>query len=246
MEDKVDSSQVLAGGALLDPEAPTIGFARRFASYKRAGLIFSDTERLQKLLLDPWRPVQIVFAGKAHPADDVGKSLIQQVYHLAKDPALGGHIAFVEDYDMHMARYFVQGCDLWLNNPLPPFEACGTSGQKAAVNGVPNLAVLDGWWVEGYSHHNGWAISEGSQLASDRRDEEDATSLYTLLEEKIVPLFYEHDLHDAPQGWLEVMRESIKTVAPIFCADRMVKDYTRQMYLPGVAAEPKALAGTRR
>ncbi|MCX5787674.1 MAG: alpha-glucan family phosphorylase [Elusimicrobia bacterium] len=246
MEDRVDPSQVLAGGALLDPEALTIGFARRFASYKRAGLIFSDIERLRKLLLDPWRPVQILFAGKSHPADDVGKALIQQVYHLAKDPSLGGHIAFIEDYDMHVARYFVQGCDLWLNNPLPPLEACGTSGQKAAVNGVPNLSILDGWWVEGYSHHNGWAISEGAQLASDHRDAEDAESLYTLLEEKIVPLFYEHDLHDAPQGWLEVMRESIKTVAPVFCANRMVKDYTREMYLPGVAKEPERMAGARR
>ncbi|MBI4423886.1 MAG: alpha-glucan family phosphorylase [Elusimicrobia bacterium] len=243
MDDRVDPCQVLAGGSLLDPEALTIGFARRFASYKRANLLFHDIERLRKLLLDPWRPVQLLFAGKAHPADDVGKSLIQHVYNLAKDPSLGGHIAFVEDYDMHVARYFVQGCDLWLNNPLPPLEACGTSGQKAAANGVPNLSVLDGWWEEGYNHHNGWAISEGAQLSSDRRDNEDAESLYRILEEKVVPLYYEHDLHDAPQGWIEVMRESIKTVAPVFCADRMVKDYTREMYMTGTPAEPERVAG---
>ncbi len=239
MQDRVDPAQVLAGGSLLDPEALTIGFARRFASYKRATLILSDLERLRKILMDPWRPVQILFAGKAHPADDVGKSLIQQVYNLAKDPSFGGHIAFVEDYDMHVARYFVQGCDLWLNTPLPPLEACGTSGQKAAANGVPNCSVLDGWWEEGFNHHNGWAISEGLSPNADRRDAQDADSLYRLLEEKIIPLYYEHDLHDSPQGWIEVMRQSIRTVAPMFCADRMVKDYTREMYL-GAAPAPAA------
>ncbi|MBI3297811.1 MAG: alpha-glucan family phosphorylase [Elusimicrobia bacterium] len=228
--DRVDPTQVLAGGALLDPDALTIGFARRFARYKRATLILHDLERLKKLLLDPWRPVQLVFAGKAHPADDGGKQLIQQVYKLAKDPAIGGRIAFVEDYDMHKARYLVQGVDLWLNNPLFPLEACGTSGQKAAANGVPNLSILDGWWEEGYTRENGWAPKGSEGLPDEERDAADAAAIYSVLEEQIVPLFFERNQKGIPAGWVRVMKQSIKTTAPQYCSDRMLKDYSEKLY----------------
>ncbi|MFA6093077.1 MAG: alpha-glucan family phosphorylase [Elusimicrobiota bacterium] len=236
MRDRIDASQVLAGGSLLDPEALTIGFARRFAGYKRATLIFRDMERLKKIMLDPWRPVQFVFAGKAHPADENGKKLIAQIYQLARDPALAGHIAFVEDYDMHKARYLVQGCDLWLNNPTFPLEACGTSGQKAAANGVPNLSILDGWWEEAYNRDNGWAPPVVSELPPTEHDAADVEALYSLLEEKIVPLFYERAANDVPVGWVRVMKESIATVAPMYCADRMVKEYVEKLYLPGAGS----------
>ena len=239
MEDRVDASQVVAGGAMLDPEMLTIGFARRFAGYKRATLILRDIPRLKSILHDPWRPVQIVFAGKAHPADDPGKRLIQQIYQLARDPGMGGHIAFVEDYNMHMARYLVNGCDLWLNTPVPPLEACGTSGQKAAINGVLNLSMLDGWWEEGYKRENGWAIAEG-QEPSGNRDDSDADSLYRLLEEKVVPLYYLWGPNRVPGGWVKMMKESIRSVAPAFCATRMVKDYARLMYEPEATAKKPA------
>ncbi|MBI5244889.1 MAG: alpha-glucan family phosphorylase [Elusimicrobia bacterium] len=239
MRDRIDATQVIAGGALLDPEALTIGFARRFAGYKRATLIFRDIERLKKTLMDPWRPVQILFAGKAHPADENGKRIIQQVYQLARDVGFGGHIAFIEDYDMHKARYFVQGCDLWLNNPLFPMEACGTSGQKAAVNGVPSLSVLDGWWEEGYNRENGWAPPEASDLPPEKHDEVDAKALYDLLEEKIVPLFFDRAPNDVPVGWVRIMKEAVASSAPLFCANRMVKEYVDRLYFP--APEPQAV-----
>lgn len=228
MRDRMDPSQVIAAGSMLDPDALTIGFARRFAAYKRANLIFNDIDRLKRLLLDPWKPVQLVFAGKAHPADDPGKHLIQRIYQLARDPAIGGRIAFIEDYDMHVARYFVHGCDLWLNNPVPPLEACGTSGQKAAVNGVLNLSVLDGWWEEGYNRQNGWAI--GEEADGRDLDAKDSESIYRLLEEKIVPLYYDRTPDGVPKGWLKMMKESIRSVAPVFCGNRMVKDYCRTLY----------------
>ena len=233
MVDSIDPAQVLAHGALLDSSALTIGFARRFAGYKRATLILRDLERLKALLLDTWHPVQIIFAGKAHPDDDGGKALIQQIYRLARDPAFGGRIAFVEDYDMHVARYLVHGCDLWLNNPQPPLEACGTSGQKAAVNGVPNCSVLDGWWEEGYNGSNGWAF--GPKPGESASDADDAAGLYDLLEKVIVPLFYERH-HGVPHGWVRVMKESIRSVAPRFCGERMLKEYVDRLYIPGVAA----------
>jgi starch phosphorylase len=242
MADRTDASQVLAGGALLNPHALTVGFARRFATYKRATLIFKDMERLKKLMLDPWRPVQFIFAGKAHPADDSGKQLIQKIYQLAKDPELGGSIAFVEDYDMHKARYLVQGVDVWLNNPLWPLEACGTSGQKAAVNGVPNLSILDGWWEEGYNRANGWAPKTTAGLSDEERDRADAENMYGLLEEQVIPLFYDRNVKNIPAGWVRVMKESIKTVAPEFCANRMLKDYVRQLYFPAKSrTEPAAV-----
>ena len=236
---QADAAQMVASGALLDHGALTIGFARRFAGYKRATLILRDLDRLKRLLLDAQRPVQIVFAGKAHPADDGGKALIQQVYRVARDPAFGGRIGFIEDYDMHVARYLVQGCDLWLNNPLAPMEACGTSGEKAAMNGVPNFSVLDGWWEEGFNGSNGWAIGQaggrGSGDAADAADAADAEDIYRALEEKIVPLYYDRS-DRVPRGWVKVMKESIRSVAPRFCGNRMVKDYVEQLYVPSAAA----------
>jgi starch phosphorylase len=239
MNEKGDPAHALAGGALLDHSALTIGFARRFAGYKRATLILHDIERLKKMLFDPWRPVQLVFAGKAHPADDGGKTLIQQLYRLAKDPAFGGRIAFVEDYDMHIARYLVQGVDIWLNNPLAPLEACGTSGEKAGANGVPNFSVLDGWWEEGYNGANGWAIgAPGGRGSGPEADKADAEDIYRTLEEKIVPLYYERDEMLIPRNWVKLMKESIRSVAPTYGASRMVKDYVDQLYVQ----KPKELA----
>jgi glycogen phosphorylase len=227
-----DPTQVLTSGTLLDPEALTIGFARRFATYKRATLIFRDLERLRRLLLDTHRPVQIIFAGKAHPADDPGKSLIQHIYNLSKHNQLGGRVAFVEDYDMHVARYLTQGVDVWLNTPRRPREASGTSGMKAALNGVPNLSILDGWWVEGYNGANGWAIGDERDLDGEElQDNFDANSLYQLLEDEIVPLFYNRDRDNIPRGWAEIMRESIRSNAPTFSMTRMVKEYTTELYL---------------
>lgn len=227
-----DPTQILTGGTLLDPEALTIGFARRFATYKRATLIFRDLDRLQRILLDTHRPVQLVFAGKAHPADEPGKSLIQHIYNLAKHNQLGGRVAFIEDYDMHMARYLTQGVDIWLNNPLRPREASGTSGMKAALNGVPNLSILDGWWVEGYNGANGWAIGDEREFDNQEdQDTFDANSIYQLLEDEIVPLYYSRDRDGIPRGWVDIMRESIRSNAPVFSTKRMVKEYTTELYL---------------
>jgi starch phosphorylase len=230
---QMDPEQVLTAGTFLDPEALTIGFARRFATYKRSTLLFRDVERLKALLHDRYRPLQIIFAGKAHPADDPGKHLIQQIYTLAKDPAFGHRIAFVEDYDMHVAHYLVQGVDVWLNTPRRPREASGTSGMKAALNGVPNLSVLDGWWAEGYNGFNGWAICTEEQSDDlDSQDQADAETLYQLLEEEVVPLYYQRDSDDIPRGWIQIVKEAMRTAAPIFCTRRMVKEYTEQLYVP--------------
>ena len=174
--------------------------------------------------------MQIVFAGKAHPADEPGKALIQFVYQMSQQPGFAGRIVFVEDYDINIARHLVAGVDVWLNNPRRPLEASGTSGQKAGLNGVPNLSVLDGWWVEGYDGHNGWAIGEEREYADEAaQDEADALSLYHLLENEIVPLFYERDEHGIPHGWLAKMRASIATVAPQFSFNRMLKEYVNQL-----------------
>ncbi|MFQ5980329.1 MAG: alpha-glucan family phosphorylase [Candidatus Heimdallarchaeota archaeon] len=228
-----NAEQILSAGALLDPRALTLGFARRFATYKRPNLIFRDLDRLKRILLDPYQPVQIIFAGKAHPADDPSKHLLQQVYNLAKDPQMKGRIAFLENYDMQMARYLVQGCDVWLNNPRRPLEASGTSGEKAAINGVPNFSVLDGWWAEGYTGGNGWTIGKGEVFDdSDQQDEHDATALYQTLENEIVPLFYEHHPNETPHEWVKLQKEAIKTSVARFSARRMVKDYVRKSYFP--------------
>jgi starch phosphorylase len=234
------ASQVLASGTLLDPEALTIGFARRFATYKRATLIFRDLQRLKRILHAERRPVQLVFAGKAHPADGGGKQFIQQVYQFAQEPEFGGRIAFLEDYDLHMARFLVQGVDVWLNNPRRPNEASGTSGMKAAMNGVPNLSVLDGWWPESYHPAdgrraaNGWAFGEAQYDNWDTQDEIDSQTLYRLLEEEVVPLYYDRDSAGTPRGWVKMMKEAMRTSIAAFSMRRMIKEYVEEMYLPAM------------
>ncbi len=229
------TNEVREADTLLDPKAFTIGFARRFATYKRATLIFRQAQRLQKLLNDKDHPVQIVFAGKAHPADEPGKSFIQRVYQYSREVGFEGRIVFLEDYDMNMARYLVQGVDMWLNTPIRPLEASGTSGQKASLNGSPNCSILDGWWPEAYNGANGWAIGEARTYQDqETQDEADSQSLYALLEDEIVPLFYKLDANGLPTNWITIMKEAIKTCAPVFSTRRMVKDYTNQLYVPAM------------
>jgi glycogen phosphorylase len=223
IENRVNPINIITSGTLLDPTTLTIGFARRFTEYKRADLIFRNPDRLKKILNNRWRPVQIIFAGKAHPSDDEGKRILQRLFKYACAPELGGRIAFIENYDEMLAQYMVHGVDLWLNNPRPPMEACGTSGMKASLNGVPHLSILDGWWIEGYNEKNGWAF-EG------KGDDADADSIYNLLEKEIVPLFYREDEHGMPVGWVRIMKEAIKSTAPRFCARRMVKEYALKFY----------------
>jgi starch phosphorylase len=225
--------QVIGSGALLDPYVLTICFARRFATYKRADLILSDLDRLIKIINQPNRPVQIIYAGKAHPADEPGKMLIQEVYRAIKKAENGGRLVFLEDYDMNLARYLVQGVDVWMNTPRRPNEASGTSGMKAAANGVLNFSVLDGWWREAYNGRNGWAIGEDADLDAEVQDKADADSLYDLLENKIIPLYYgERNGDDVPRKWIDMMKESLRTVTPQFSTRRMVKEYTERLYLP--------------
>lgn len=219
--------EIVALGALLDPDALTIGFARRFATYKRAGLILHDRERLKRILHNPWRPVQVVFAGKAHPDDEPGKYLVQQVFQSCSAPEFGGRLAFIEEYDKHVAHHLVTGVDVWLNNPRPPQEASGTSGQKASLNGVPNCSVLDGWWYEGFNGHNGWAIQDGA--GGD--DGETANSLYEVIEQEIVPVFFDRDRNGVPGNWVRIMKEAIRSTAAAFSARRMMKEYLQRMYL---------------
>ncbi len=226
---EVQPQQLVAIGALLHPDVLTVGFARRFAEYKRPTLIFYDIERLKHIIKDTFRPVQIVFAGKSHPADFPSKYLVQKVFSLALDREFHGRVAFVQDYDLHMAHYLVQGVDVWLNTPRRLNEACGTSGMKAALNGVLNFSVRDGWWDEAYNGSNGWAIGDVVRPPSpEEEDRMDADSLYRVLEKDIVPLFYSRDRSGVPRGWLRIMKESIRTITPHFCARRMVKQYIEQ------------------
>jgi len=227
-----EALHLVGAGTLLDQEAFTIGFARRFATYKRADLIFRDLDRLQQLLVNPWRPVQIIFAGKAHPADEPGKQVLQRVYAHTREARFEGRIAFIEDYDMHVAHRLVQGVDLWLNVPRVPLEACGTSGMKAALNGVPQLSTLDGWWSEGYDGSNGWAIP--TSPAGDGGDAADAEQLYRLLEDTVVPLFYDRDAQGVPRGWVEKMRHAMHTAGERFTAQRMVRQYVTEYYEPAI------------
>jgi starch phosphorylase len=233
MEERVSAIRVLAAGTLLDPAALTIGFARRFTDYKRPELIFHDPKRLARILFALRRPVQIVFAGKAHPADDRGKHYLQRLYKRAVDPTFGGRIAFIEDYDMHVAHFLVQGCDVWLNTPRKPFEASGTSGMKASINGVLHLSCGDGWWAEGYTGSNGWTIdggvADGDPAAVDAAD---ANALYDLLEKEVVPAFYDRDGDNPPARWLKMVKEAIRTVVPRFGARRMLKQYAEEIYAP--------------
>lgn len=231
LHDGVHPVQVVASGALLNPYALTLGFARRFATYKRADLILSDMDRLLEIVNQPNMPVQIIFAGKAHPADKPGKLLIQKVYRKVKQAENGGRLVFLEDYDMNLARYLVQGVDVWLNTPRRPNEASGTSGEKAALNGVLNFSILDGWWREGYNGSNGWAIGDETDYDDpDVQDEKDAQSLYEVLEDEIIPLYYQRSSGNLPTEWLARMKESIRTLAPTFSMRRMVKEYANEMY----------------
>jgi glycogen phosphorylase len=232
-QENVSAAAVVASGPLLDPGALTIGFARRFTAYKRPELIFRDPDRLIRILAATRRHVQIVFAGKSHPADDAGKRHLQQIYRHAIDPKYGGRIAFVDDYDLHVAHFLTQGCDVWLNTPRKPLEASGTSGMKAGINGVPHLSIGDGWWAEGYNGSNGWVIEgSASDRDADAQDAADADALYRLLEEQVVPTYYQRDHRGIPHAWLRIVRECIRTVTPRFSAMRMVKEYVEQMYVP--------------
>jgi starch phosphorylase len=218
---------------ILDPEILTIGFARRFATYKRGALLFSDKDRLKRLLNDTTRPVQFIFAGKAHPRDEGGRALIQEVYKFSREAGFENRVVFLEDYDSYIARRLVQGVDLWLNTPLRPMEASGTSGMKCCPNGGINLSVLDGWWHEGFNGINGWAIApEINDGTVELQTAVDANSLYQLLENQIIPLYYAKPDGRLPLAWLQLMRESIRSVTPIFNTHRMVKEYTERLYIP--------------
>jgi starch phosphorylase len=230
LREHVETARVVAAGTLLDPNALTIGFARRFTGYKRPELVFHDPDRLARILNQSRWPVQLIFAGKAHPADDLGKHHLQRVFRHAIDPAFGGRVAFVDDYDLHVAHFLVQGCDVWLNTPRKPLEASGTSGMKASVNGVLHLSIGDGWWAEGFTGTNGWLIDGGTTEGDI--DAADAQALYRILEEQVVPTFYKRDKQGTPHEWIAIIKEAIRTVAPRFSARRMVKEYAERMYAP--------------
>jgi len=229
-------SQVIADGVMLDQYSLTIGFARRFATYKRAYLIFEDYERLLKIINSTDMPVQIIFAGKAHPADEPGKLLIQKVYRAAKDPRMSGRVVFLEDYDLNIARLMVQGVDVWLNTPRRPNEASGTSGMKAALNGTLNFSVLDGWWREGFNGSNGWAIGGDKEYPDpNTQDKKDAEDLYNTLENEIIPLYYQtRSMGDASSEWIAKIKENMRSLAWQFSTRRMLKEYLNKMYLPAL------------
>lgn len=234
-EGRADPMNIVAGGTLLDPNALTIGFARRFTSYKRADLIFHDLERLKRMLNSRWRPIQIIFAGKAHPDDVEGKRIIQRVYRYAQSPEFGGRIAFVEDYGEQIAQYLVHGVDLWLNTPVRELEASGTSGMKAGMNGVLHLSIPTGWWLEGYDGSNGWVIGGGGEGGA----KDEAESLYSTLENEVIPLYYTISEDGTPHLWIKKMKQAIASIAPRFSARRMVKEYVRKYYIPALTAGVK-------
>jgi starch phosphorylase len=232
-------------GRILSPDALTIGFARRFATYKRANLIMTDMEMLASLANDPKRPVQFVFAGKAHPRDEPGKRVLQQVAQLMRNRQFADRFVFVEDYDINVGRHLVQGVDVWLNNPRRPLEASGTSGQKVVLNGGLNLSVLDGWWAEAYDGLNGFAIGTGrthtNMSVHDARDCED---LYRVLREEVIPLYYQRDRDGLPHGWIKRMKRTIRTLGWRFNADRMVMDYTLKCYVPAAGGTSSDMSTT--
>ncbi len=220
-------------GRLLDPNVLTIGFARRFATYKRAGLIFRDYDRLRAICTQAERPVQFIFSGKAHPADGPGQELVRDIVNLAFHSDLRGKIIFLEDYEIRVARHLVQGVDIWLNTPRRPREASGTSGMKAAMNGAPNLSISDGWWPEAYNGKNGWLISDGQEFDNeDMQDHEDAVSFYEIMEQQVVPAYYSERQDGVPVKWVDIMKESMATIIPAFSAARMIEDYARNYYMP--------------
>ncbi len=226
-----------------DPEVLTVGFARRVPSYKRLTLLLQNEERLTRLLLDEERPIQLLIAGKAHPADEGGKQLIADFARFAADAKVRHRVAFLPDYDMAMARTLVAGADVWLNNPLRPYEACGTSGMKAALNGCLNLSIRDGWWDELYDGHNGWAIpsADDPTIEPDRRDQLEAAAIYDLLEHEVLPLFYDRP-DGLPRDWIQMVKHNLVSLGPAVLATRMVRDYTEGYYLPA-ALTSRRLAG---
>ncbi len=236
MRNKGASREDIArAGEVLNPDILTICFARRFATYKRGTLLLRDPERLVALLTDPKRPIQIIYAGKAHPHDNQGKAIIQEIFHFIEKYNVRHRMVFLEDYDMNVARYMLQGADIWLNNPRRPLEASGTSGMKAAANGGLNVSVLDGWWVEGYQLDNGWTIGNGEEYEDEElQDEIESRALYNLLEKEIVPLFYDRGLDGIPRGWVQRMRSSLKSICPVFNTHRMLEDYINEFYHPAM------------
>ncbi len=236
-----ESDEIIeAARNLMDPNFLTIGFGRRFATYKRANLLFTDFDRIISILHNSDRPVQVIYAGKAHPKDEPGKRFIQQIANLRHDPMLRGRIAFIEDYDINVCRHLIQGVDVWLNNPRRPLEASGTSGQKAVLNGGLNCSILDGWWAEAYNGSNGFAIGHGTSHVDDRiTDQRDAESLYEVLEEQIVPAYYDRDRDGLPRKWIKLMMNSISTCAWRFSSHRMVMDYTTEAYVPAAGGLSK-------
>ena len=227
------ASELASAEEVLDPEALTIGFARRFATYKRANLILADIERLRRILESPGRRVQIIFAGKAHPRDNPGKDLIRQIVHTARDETFRNSLIFLEDYDMNVARYLVQGVDVWLNTPLRPMEASGTSGMKVCANGGLNLSILDGWWAEGYDPDVGWAIGSGEAYDDlEYQNAVESQALFDLIEKEIVPLFYDRGNDNLPRGWIARMKAAMHTLAPLFNTNRMVREYIERLYVP--------------
>jgi starch phosphorylase len=245
-ERRFESREVLQRlGRVLGPDALTIGFARRFATYKRANLILADIESLASMVNDPKRPVQFVFAGKAHPHDEDGKRVLQQIAQLMRNSRFADKFVFVEDYDINVGRHFVQGVDVWLNNPRRPLEASGTSGQKVVLNGGLNLSVLDGWWAEAYDGMNGFSIGTG-RTHSDMKvhDTRDGEDLLRTLREQVIPLFYQRDRDGLPRGWIQRMKRTIRTLGWRFNADRMVMDYTTKCYIPAAGGTSSDMRST--
>lgn len=229
---RLTQGDFIAFDQLLNPDALTIGFGRRFATYKRAPLIFQQFENIIKLARDKGRPIQFIFAGKAHPRDDDGKRYIQHIIHLSKYSDLQGHLIFIENYDMHVARQMVAGSDVWLNNPRRPLEASGTSGMKAGCHGCLNLSILDGWWREGYDTTNGFAIGEDSHADSvEEQDRTDSANLYKVLTQEVVPMFFDRDADGIPRRWIQRIRRAMVSLVPQFTTDRMVREYTQKYYL---------------
>ncbi|MFC1557803.1 alpha-glucan family phosphorylase, partial [candidate division KSB1 bacterium] len=234
------SSEIAFAEEVMNPDTLTIGFARRFATYKRASLIFKNIDRLVKILLNKERPVQIIFAGKAHPKDTPGKELIQKIVQFARQEDIRRHVVFIEDYDINVSRYLVQGVDVWLNTPMRPYEASGTSGMKATANGVINLSILDGWWDEAYSPETGWAIGKGETYDDpELQNEVESNAIYALLEKEIVPLFYERGRDGLPRGWIDKMKSSMRHLCPVFNTNRMVSEYFENFYMPTAVRHKK-------
>jgi starch phosphorylase len=229
---RLTQGDFIAFDQLLNPDALTIGFARRFATYKRAPLIFQQFDNIVKLTRDKQQPVQFIFAGKAHPRDDDGKRYIQHIIHLSKYSDLQGNLVFIENYDMHVARQMVSGCDVWLNNPRRPLEASGTSGMKAGCHGCLNLSILDGWWREGYDGTNGFAIGEDAHAESvEQQDRTDSANLFKVLTQEVVPMFFQRDAQGIPRQWIQRIRRAMVTLVPQFTTDRMVREYAEKYYL---------------